>query len=46
MFLSRLGKKGATQESRFSVRDILLLHIGHMDQHVADIQAIRARYRL
>ena len=40
----RVTWPGAKQESRYSVRDILLMHIGHMDQHVDDIRAIRARY--
>ncbi len=32
---------GAEKETIWSVRDIVLIHIGHMDQHTADIQAIR-----
>ena len=29
------------KESRLSVRDIVLMHLGHMDHHTADIQRIR-----
>jgi hypothetical protein len=29
------------EEARLSVRDIILMHIRHMDQHTADIRAIR-----
>lgn len=32
---------GAKEATRLTVRDILLIHIGHMDQHTADIRAIR-----
>jgi hypothetical protein len=32
---------GAKEPTRLTVRDILLIHIGHMDQHEADIRAIR-----
>jgi uncharacterized damage-inducible protein DinB len=28
------------KETRLTVRDIILIHIGHMDQHEADIRAI------
>jgi hypothetical protein len=28
-----------------SVRDIVLIHIGHMDQHTADIQRIREHHK-
>jgi hypothetical protein len=38
----RVTWPGDERESRLTVRDILLIHIGHMDQHVADIQAIRS----
>ncbi len=31
-------------ESRLTVRDILVIHIRHMDGHTADIRAIRERY--
>ncbi len=31
---------GAKEISRLTVREILLIHIGHMDQHTADIRAI------
>lgn len=34
----------AKEESRFTVRDIVLMHLGHMDQHTADIQAIRTKH--
>jgi len=30
-----------TEETRWTVRDILLVHLRHMDQHTADIKAIR-----
>ena len=32
---------GSQGPRKFTVRDILLIHIGHMDQHTADIQTIR-----
>ena len=32
-------------ETVYSVRDIVLMHIGHMDQHVADIRAIRELHK-
>jgi hypothetical protein len=35
---------GQEKENRFSVRDIVLMHLRHMDQHTADIQAIRIRH--
>jgi len=28
----------------WSIRDIVLIHLGHMDQHTADIQAIRIHH--
>jgi hypothetical protein len=31
---------GAKEATRLTVRDIVLIHIGHMDQHEADIRAI------
>jgi hypothetical protein len=36
---------GADRPRRFTVRDILLIHIGHMDQHEADIRAIRDHHK-
>jgi hypothetical protein len=36
---------GAKKAKRLTVRDILLIHIGHMDQHEADIRAIREFYK-
>jgi hypothetical protein len=41
----RVTWPGANEERRYTVRDILLMHIGHMDQHVDDIRAIRALHR-
>lgn len=35
---------GAEKETRLTVRDILLIHIRHMDQHTADIGAILERH--
>jgi DinB superfamily len=32
---------GAKEITRLTVREILLIHIGHMDQHTRDIRAIR-----
>jgi hypothetical protein len=32
---------GAKKETRLTIRDIVLIHIRHMDQHTADIRAIR-----
>jgi hypothetical protein len=37
----RVTWPGAKEATRLTVRDILLIHIGHMDQHEADIRAIR-----
>jgi hypothetical protein len=37
----RVTWPGDNNETRLTVRDILLMHLGHMDQHTADIQAIR-----
>jgi hypothetical protein len=37
---------GDDKESRYLVRDIVLMHLGHMDQHTADIQAIRTAHRV
>jgi hypothetical protein len=33
-------------ETRLSVRDILLIHLRHMDQHTADIRAIREAHNI
>ena len=33
------------KETRLTVRDIVLIHIGHMDQHTKDIQAIRELHK-
>jgi hypothetical protein len=38
----RVTWPGDREETRLTVRDILLVHIHHMDQHVADIRAIRS----
>jgi hypothetical protein len=35
---------GSTQVKRFTVRDIVLMHIHHMDQHTEDIQRIRGQH--
>ena len=37
----RITWPGDQQETVLSVRDILLIHIRHMDQHTEDIRAIR-----
>ena len=37
----RVTWPGELEERRLSVRDILLIHIGHMDGHTADIRAVR-----
>jgi uncharacterized damage-inducible protein DinB len=34
------------KETRLTVRDIVLMHIGHMNHHTADIQAIRAVHKV
>jgi hypothetical protein len=41
----RVTWPGNDKETRLSVRDILLIHIRHMDQHTADIRAIRELHR-
>ena len=38
----RITWPGAKKESRYSVRDIVEMHIGHLDGHAEDIRAIRA----
>jgi hypothetical protein len=40
----RVTWPGDTKETVLSVRDIVLIHLRHMDQHTADIQAIVARH--
>ena len=37
----RVTWPGAKQETHITIRDIILMHLGHMDQHEADIRAIR-----
>jgi hypothetical protein len=37
---------GDAKETRLTVRDIVLIHLGHMDQHTADIQAIRTAHHV
>lgn len=37
----RVTWPGDSQETRLSVRDIVIIHIRHMDQHTADIRAVR-----
>ncbi len=41
----RVTWPSATKATALSVRDIILIHIRHMDQHTADIQAIRAYHQ-
>jgi hypothetical protein len=41
----RVTWPGAKQETRLTVRDIVLIHIGHMDQHAADIRTIRKTHQ-
>jgi len=41
----RVTWPGNDKETQLSVRDILLIHIRHMDQHTADIRAIRELHR-
>jgi hypothetical protein len=41
----RITWRGNTSETVYSVRDIVLMHIGHMDQHEADIRAIRELHK-
>jgi hypothetical protein len=36
---------GAKEVKRYTVRDIVLMHLGHMDQHTADIRAIREMHK-
>lgn len=37
---------GKKEETRLTVRDIVHMHLGHMDQHTADIQAIRREHKV
>jgi hypothetical protein len=41
----RVTWPGAKTETRITVREIVLMHLGHMDQHEADIRAIRERHK-
>ena len=41
----RVTWPGNDKETQLSIRDILLIHIRHMDQHTADIRAIRELHR-
>ena len=41
----RITWRGEEKETVYSVRDIVLMHIGHMDQHEADIRAIRELHK-
>jgi len=36
---------GAKEAKRYSVQEIVLMHLGHMDQHEADIRAIRELHK-
>jgi hypothetical protein len=42
----RVTWPGDDKETRLTVRDIVLIHIGHMDQHTTDIQTIRTAHHL
>jgi hypothetical protein len=42
----RVTWPGDDKETRLTVRDIVLIHLRHMDQHTADIQAIRAAHHV
>ena len=42
----RVTWPGEDKETRLSVRDIVLIHIRHVDQHTADIRAIRTLHGL
>jgi uncharacterized damage-inducible protein DinB len=37
---------GAKEIKHLTIREILLIHIGHMDQHTADIRSIRELWHL
>jgi hypothetical protein len=40
----RVTWPGQEKENRITVREIVLMHLRHMDQHTADIQAIRVQH--
>ncbi len=40
----RVTWPGQEKENRITVREIVLMHLRHMDQHTADIRAIRERH--
>jgi len=42
----RVRWPGEDKESRLTVRDIVQMHLGHMDHHSADIQAIRSAHHV
>jgi DinB superfamily len=42
----RITWRGDQKETILNVRDIVLMHIGHMDQHTADIRAIRELHKI
>jgi len=41
----RVTWPGAKEAKRFTVRDIVLMHLDHMDQHETDIRAIRVLHK-
>ena len=41
----RITWPGNDEESRYSVRDIVEMHLNHLDGHAEDIRAIRALHR-
>jgi len=41
----RITWPGDKEESRYSVRDIVEMHISHLEGHAKDIRAIRAHHR-
>lgn len=43
-YFGRITWPGAEKESRYSVRDIVEMHISHLDGHAQDIRAIRAKH--
>ncbi len=42
----RVTWPGDKKETRLTVRDIVLMNLSHLDQHTADIQAIRTAHRV
>ena len=40
----RITWRNAGEETRLTVRDVVLIHLRHMDGHTADIAAIRAKH--